>query len=287
MELETRLALDELKANLAASRRRAEREARLWRVGMVAAAAFGLLLGGGARPTDAQNGGGQAGGLPALQTRVAALEAQNTSQGQQIAALAGRVAALEAKTQYLTVSGTDTYFTGTNVHIRNGLGSTNGNPADPFTLDPDDTAVNGLGNLIVGYNAQPAFPSERTGSHYLVMGDFNGYTSYGGIAAGWANNVSAAYASTLGGRSNHSAGAFCSIVGGAFNDTVGGHTASILGGNANRASNIDSTVCGGNQNHASARFSVVGGGSGVVQGTEFGWSAGSFGAGVSGRFVSP
>ena len=285
---ETRLALEELKADLAASQRRAALDARLWRVGMVAAAGFGLLLGAGAAPGDAQNGGGsQAGGLPALQTRVAALEAQNASQGQQIAALTARVAALEAKTQYLTVSGTETYFTGTNVHIRNGMGSTNGNPDEPLTLDPGETAVNGLGNLIIGYNALPPFPIDRSGSHYLVTGDLNAYTSFGGIAAGWANTVSAAYASTLGGRSNRSTGAFCSIVGGAFNHTDGGNTASILGGNANQASNIDSTVCGGNQNHASARFSVIGGGSGLLQGAEFGWCAGSFGAGVSGRFVSP
>ena len=286
MDPETRLAIEEWKADLAASQRRAARDARLWRVGMVAAAAFGLLLGGAARPGDAQNGS-QAGGLPALQNRVAALEAQNASQGQQIASLTGRVVALEAKTQYLTVSGTETYFTGTNVHIRNGLGSTNGNPDDPRTLDPDDTAVNGLGNLIVGYNGFLEFTPPRTGSHTLVLGDFNSYTSYGGIAAGWDNTASAAYASTLGGRSNRSAGPFCAIVGGAFNSTLDGHTASILGGNANRARDIDSTVCGGNANQATARFSVVGGGSGVVQGTEFGWSAGSFGAGVSGRFVSP
>ncbi|HVK04399.1 MAG TPA: hypothetical protein VM490_13055 [Armatimonadaceae bacterium] len=260
---------------------------------------FALLL--VAPPAFAQGGNSQAGGLPALEKRVAALEAQNQAQAQQIAALlaalaqetaarqsadaalANRASALENKTQYLSVSGTDTYFTGTNVHIRNGLGATNGNPANPLSTAP--TQVNGLGNLIVGYNADFGF-NNTSGSHNLVMGDANSFSSFAAIVAGQDNRASAPYASALGGRSNQAQGPYSAIVGGAFNITDG-NTASILGGNANRASDIDAVVCGGSGNRATARFAVVGGGAGVVQATEFGWSAGSFGAALQGAFRSP
>ncbi len=237
------------------------------------------------QPLSAQ----QTGGLPDLEKRLAALETKvadlaqvNTSQAAEIAALKQRVSQAEAKLVYVSVEGTEMSITGANLNIRNGLGATNGNPDDPlnFTL----TAVNGLGNLVVGYN-QGHSGVDRGGSHYLVVGDFNSYSSFGGIAAGWNNLASGPYASTLGGRSNDAEAEFSSIVGGAFNLTDGS-TASILGGNANTASDIDATVCGGSGNKATARFSTVGGGGGVVQSTEFGWSAGSFGPVIQGSFIS-
>jgi hypothetical protein len=225
--------------------------------------------------------------IAALQS---ALQAEQTARQVADAALANRATALETKTQYLSVLGTETYFVGTNVHVENGLGATNGNPDDPRATSPGDTDVNGLGNLIIGYNEPGGiadFPRDREGSHNLVVGDFNYYSSFGGIAAGRDNNVLGPYASTLGGRSNRATGSFSSIVGGAFGLTDG-NTASILGGNANRASNIDACVCGGSGNHASARFATVGGGTGVVQSTEFGWSAGSLvGPFIQGSFGSP
>jgi hypothetical protein len=234
----------------------------------------------------------QAGGLPDLEKRLAALETKvadlaqvNTSQAAEIAALKQRLSQAEAKLVHVSVEGTEMYITGANVNIRNGLGATNGNPDDPQSTNPSATAVNGLGNLVIGYNAG-GFSVDRGGSHYLVLGDFNNYSSFGGIAAGWDNFASGPYASTLGGRSNDAEAAFSSIVGGAFNLTDG-NTASILGGNDNRASAIDATVCGGSGNRATARFSTVGGGAGILQSTEFGWSAGSFGPVIQGSFVSP
>lgn len=247
----------------------------------------------------------QTGGLPALERRLAALELALTKKTQEITALqaalaaekaareaadtalATRASALEDKTRFMSTSDTETYFTGTNVHILNGLGATNGNPDDPRTLNPDATDVNGLGNLIIGYNASLGFSNVQTGSHNLVLGDYNNYASFGGIAAGWDNTIQAPYASTLGGRSNRAVAEWSTIVGGAFGLTDGS-TTSILGGNANRASEIDATVCGGSGNHASARFSTVGGGGGVSQGAEFGWSAGSLvGPLIQGSFRSP
>jgi hypothetical protein len=247
-------------------------------------------------------------GVPPLELRVLALENLLGAKSEEIAdlwaalqaeraarlaaetALASRASTVEAKTQYMTVSATETYFTGTNVHIRNGLGSTNGNPLDSRTTQPALTVVNGLGNLIVGYNAAGGLvdpPKSRDGSHNLVVGDFNYYTSFGGLVAGRDNVVLAPYASVLGGRSNRAAAGFSAVVGGAFN-LADGDTSSILGGNANRASNIDATVSGGNGNRATARFSSVSGGTGIIQGVEFGWSAGSLvGPSISGSFSSP
>jgi hypothetical protein len=66
--------------------------------------------------------------------------------------------------------GNDVIFEGCNVHIRSGAG---------YTGAP----VNGLGNLVVGYNE--AFPDDdRTGSHNLVVGAFHSYSSSGGLVAG-------------------------------------------------------------------------------------------------------
>ena len=83
-----------------------------------------------------------------------------------------RVAALETKLHFLTTSGTSMIISGANLFIRNGLGITN--------------SVNGLGNLILGFNeprplnADGTNPNVRTGSHNLVLGVRNNYRSYGG-----------------------------------------------------------------------------------------------------------
>jgi hypothetical protein len=70
-----------------------------------------------------------------------------------------RLAALEYKLQYITGGFNEVVISGANLRIVNGLGTT-------------DT-VNGLGNLIVGYNElrnEPSSPDVRTGSHNIVGG---------------------------------------------------------------------------------------------------------------------
>ena len=103
-------------------------------------------------------------------------------------------------------------FTGVNVQIVNGLGATNGFPDAPPSLDPAETTTNGLGNLIVGYNEERALASVhcamvpdsplcqdiRTGSHNIVVGAAHNYSSFGGLAVGMRNTVSAAYSSVSG-----------------------------------------------------------------------------------------
>lgn len=51
--------------------------------------------------------------------------------------------------------------------------------------------VNGRGNLIVGYNERLVGDTNiRTGSHNLVVGAFNNYSSYGGQVIGYNNTIS-------------------------------------------------------------------------------------------------
>jgi hypothetical protein len=158
-------------------------------------------------------------------------------------------------------------FTGVNLQIVNGLGATNGNPADPASFDP--TAVNGLGNLIIGYEER-RFPSDesdvRTGSHNLIVGASHGYSSFGGIVSGYSNTVSGTYSSVTGGTSNTASGEFSSVSGGAFN-TASARGCSVSGGGRNTAGISDageegySSVVGGFGNSALGSYCTVSGGS--------------------------
>jgi hypothetical protein len=121
------------------------------------------------------------------------------------------------KTQFITVAGGEMYIRGTNLHIENGLGATNGDPADPS--NPNAAVTNGLGNLIVGYNGSRAYaygngPDVRTGSHNIVVGDQLNYSTYGGLLAGSLNTTSAAYACVTGGLHNIASGQYASVSGG-------------------------------------------------------------------------
>src|SRR5262245_38402709 len=86
-----------------------------------------------------------------------------------------RVKALEDKLAHFATQTIDglpsVVFDGVNVHIRNGLGATNGSPQNPSSTDPGVVRTNGLGNLIVGYNelrGAEGGGDTRTGSHNVV-----------------------------------------------------------------------------------------------------------------------
>jgi hypothetical protein len=230
----------------------------------------------GARPLSAD----QAGGLPALEKRVAALEAQvkslqqtNTDQSTQITALKNRLdeaevelAALdagllgvEAKTAPIRVAGTDFVITGMNVSIVDGSG--------------DTKSDSGLGNLTIGYNALRAVGADlRTGTHNLIVGDRHNYTSYGGLVAGDSNMISRPYATVTGGSANTASGYAATVSAGEFN-TASGVQAAILGGKFNTASGDNSAVGGGNHNQAQADDSSVSGGLGRVAPFLYNWAA--------------
>jgi hypothetical protein len=101
------------------------------------------------------------------------------------------------------VKGPHILITGANVHVRNGSGTTDNN-ALPYQ---------GLGNLIIGYNESPAVVS-RAGSHNLVGGSLNSFSSVGGMVFGFQNTISGPYASVLGGNVNTAVGQNSTVYGG-------------------------------------------------------------------------
>ncbi len=171
-----------------------------------------------------------------LEIRIVQLETQ----------LAQLTALLENVTRVI-VDGHDTIqFSEVNVQIVDGSETTG-----------DD--VNGLGNLIVGYNELRGVGDDRTGSHNIVVGAFHNYSSYGGLVAGYGNNVSGGYSSVSGGSNNTSSGGNSSVSGGVGNIASDNYS-SISGGASNTATGYSASVTGGRYNEASGAYSFVGGG---------------------------
>jgi hypothetical protein len=99
------------------------------------------------------------------------------------------------------VRGPHLVFHRVNVHVQSGTGAT----AD---------ATSGLGNLIIGYNEQASPEQARLGSHNLVGGSQNGFSSYGGLVFGVGNKVTGTYASVVGGENNTASGISSIVLGG-------------------------------------------------------------------------
>lgn len=145
-------------------------------------------------------------------------------------------------------TGQDTLtFSGMNIRVVNGTGTTDGTPT-------------GTGNLIIGYN-ETGNPSgdNRTGSHMLVIGRKNTYTSYGGMVVGSSNSVTDAHASISGGLENTASFEYASVSGGSLN-TASGVASWVGGGYNNVASGGSATVSGGESGVASGSGSSVSGG---------------------------
>ena len=123
----------------------------------------------------------------------------------------------------------DVIFTGCDVHVQNGHGSTDSN--------------NGLGNLIIGYNEHVG-SLIRNGSHNVVIGSDHSYSSYGGLVAGYSNTVSEAFASVSGGKNNTASGVAASVSGGYMNE-ASGDRASVSGGSDRTASGLHNWRAGG------------------------------------------
>jgi hypothetical protein len=169
---------------------------------------------------------------------------------------------------------------GANVQIINGEGNT--------------ATSNGEGNLVIGYDelgrcAVPFYKIQaeceaelfaweatpQTGSHNLVLGAHQTFTSYGGILTGAFNTISAPFASVTGGDGGTASGEYASVSGG-FANTASKPYASVTGGGSNEASGDDSSVNGGSLNKATGPTSSVSGG-------EFN-KAGGNGTSVSGGY---
>jgi|GEM_PF-1150100 len=213
---------------------------------------------------------GTATAISGLQTDVSALRADvdavlmavmSLAKQVDLDALTTRVVELETKTASMsaqTIGGkAAVVFDAVNLHIRNGQGATNGDPADPAKVA--GVQVNGLGNLIVGYDEARDTGSDKSGSHNLVVGIHHNYPSFGALVVGRENTVSNAYTSVSGGRENTASGFYASVSGGNQN-TASDFDASVCGGRDNTASGVASSVSGGFQNIASGSLSSISGG---------------------------
>ncbi|MFT5052388.1 MAG: hypothetical protein ACI8QZ_003821 [Chlamydiales bacterium] len=137
-------------------------------------------------------------------------------------------------------------LTGVNFRIVDGSGSTDG-------------ATTGLGNLIVGYNELRGAADNRTGSHNIVGGRNNNFSSFGGLVAGEVNTISGSWSSVSGGTNNTASNTSATVSGGLSN-LAGGPNSSISGGAYNYAGASSSSVSGGLGGSANADWSSVSGG---------------------------
>ena len=211
------------------------------------------------------------------QVQLSTIQRQMESLKRQLESLKADLGGLKANSVwdlngYLTFDVSNGYptalFRGVNVQIVNGTG--------------DTQTVNGTGNLIVGYNRPNASgfvcsigitesasaclanggvwaQSHKGGSHNIVGGDFNNYSSWGGLVLGLENTLSAPYTEILGGARNRAEASFASIAGGSYNT----------------ASGIYSGVSAGFDNHATGAFAAVAGGAQRTAPGPNDWAAGS------------
>jgi len=151
-------------------------------------------------------------------------------------------------------------ISGVNLQIVNGLDATNGFPSDPDTTDPTLVQVNGVGNLIVGYN-ETGNPSGdlRSGSHNIIVGRGNSHQSFGGWLSGRDNTLGAPFASVSGGARNLASGDGASVSGG-YRGVASGAFSSVTGGRYNIASGTYAAVSGGAFNNAAGKVATASGG---------------------------
>jgi len=173
-----------------------------------------------------------------------------TAADNQPAGMGERMAALEKKLSAMRFddAANEVVITGANLRIVNGLGET--------------TTTNGLGNLIVGYNEllnDHRRPDVRTGSHNVVVGRLNNFSSFGGLVVGSLNEISGVFASVSGGEHNAASGDNSSVSGG-LNNTASGLLSSVSGGQSNQAIGTVSSVSGGEFNRAFGIGASVSGG---------------------------
>jgi trimeric autotransporter adhesin len=202
--------------------------------------------------------------ITALQTTVTALQATVANQTQTISGLQSQLASTAAQSafalgSYVTVDTTDAtlkgvkgpniIFSGANIHIVSGSGT---------TLDST-----GLGNLVIGYDDDTAdlasIDAARNGSHNLIVGDDNTFISSGGLIAGYLNGIGNEYASVSGGQDNTATGPYSSISGGDGN-VASGKLTTVGGGQSNTASGLESSISGGDGNVANGNLASIGGG---------------------------
>ncbi len=131
----------------------------------------------------------------------------------------------------------DVVIDGANLRIVNGTGRTH--------------QLNGFGNLLIGYDAECS-ACDRVGSHNIVLGIDNIYSSHSGLVNGTENQLLEAHATVLGGSENTAQDSSVCI-GGTENDAIG-LGAVVIGGSRNQAKGHGSTVVGGVGKTADERY---------------------------------
>jgi hypothetical protein len=177
-----------------------------------------------------------------LDGRVDKLENQN-------ARLEDKVAALEQKLSKITYEPKGlndlptVKISGANLQVVNGTGAIQN--------------LNGLGNVIIGYDEHAA-DIKQTGSHNLVLGDRQTFTSWGGLLAGSKNSMTAPLGVAFG-FSNEVKGKWATVTAGFFNG-ADGDGSSISGGSQSVAKTTLSSISGGFNNFTEGDWASVSGG---------------------------
>jgi hypothetical protein len=256
-------------------------------------AAVAAMLGAYAQPSNAQvalhafQPGERAraadvnGNFNNLRTAIEASDRRNAELTNRIRDLEAAIATLRELNGALsieTLNGVRTVrLSGVNFQVVNGLNRTE--------------SVNGAGNILIGYDEPTTFEftdplcssararngasianeaeclaaggvfgtQHKSGSHNLVLGTQNGYSSFAGIVAGSLNFINDDHASVLGGIDNRSSNRFATILGGQ-GSFARGATATVMGGIGNQANGRLSTVLGGIGNVASGEQAAIVGG---------------------------
>ena len=244
---------------------------------IVAALPLALALACGDAAAQEPTLAGLAAQVKALAAQLKQADALAARQQQALDTLRASNESLRAKLGcVLRLSGPrDFVVDGCNLHVQNGVGQTG--------------TINSYGNLIIGYDKNEG--ATRTGSHNLILGDLQEYTSYGGIVSGTENTLTGANATILGGGQSHanfvgavilgadrgqadgnvvlvggsrnygSADAhFGAVVGGVENHVTGASSV-VVAGTLNVGAGGNSLVCGGSENTAGGGSDVVCGGS--------------------------
>ena len=203
-------------------------------------------------------GSSQLRGQGAAADRLAVLEADNRRLQVEVARLRADQGTLARLSQYVWVdpSRDAVVFSGANVYIQSGSGATD-----------DHGALQGRGNLIVGYDDDA--PAQR-GSHNVILGEGNTWSSYGGLVVGSGNVLAGSHALVVGsmnvvqgsygavsGSGNVLTGNYASVSGAqniargdfsaveaAFRSEAAGSHAAVIGGADALAEEVFSTIHG-------------------------------------------
>jgi hypothetical protein len=235
-----------------------------------------------------------------LEAKVACLQATVSELQGQVAALQTQLAVVQCNPALalgpfisvdpnpeIGVNGPNITFTGANIHIVSGSGSTD-----------DNGTPRGLGNLIIGYDEdprnyvdrspfgdlplRPLISGDRGGSHNLVIGAANRFTqaAFGGVVVGTANTIQG-YAASVSGGAGNIAGGYGASASGGFSNTASGDFGSVSGGRFNTAFQFFTSVSGGQGNTAGGTCSATCGLGASVSGGVDNVASGNF-ASVSG-----